>query len=46
MNIKMDMPVGEYRELTKDEFKELNHLITDSTKEYKPNLVRPHRKRD
>ncbi|WP_111309879.1 23S rRNA pseudouridine(2604) synthase RluF [Confluentibacter sediminis] len=46
MNIKMDMPVGEYRELTKDEFKELNRLIADSTKEHKPNLIRPHRKRN
>ena len=35
MNIKLDIPVGEYRELTKDEFKELNSLISQSTKEYK-----------
>ncbi|PKQ45312.1 23S rRNA pseudouridine(2604) synthase RluF [Confluentibacter flavum] len=40
MNIKMDMPVGEYRELTKDEFDELNKLIADSTKEYKPTTFR------
>ena len=32
MNIKLDMPVGKYRELTKDELKELNLLIEDSTK--------------
>jgi 23S rRNA pseudouridine2604 synthase len=34
------MPLGEYRELTKEEFSELNRLITDSTKEYKPNKFR------
>ncbi|MDO5977953.1 23S rRNA pseudouridine(2604) synthase RluF [Flavivirga spongiicola] len=34
MNIKMDMPIGEYRELTKEEFDELNNLISNSTKEY------------
>ncbi|WP_100612873.1 23S rRNA pseudouridine(2604) synthase RluF [Confluentibacter lentus] len=40
MNIKMDMPVGKYRELTKEEFSELSRLISDSTKEYKPNTFR------
>lgn len=35
MNIKLDMPLGEYRELTKEEFNELNRLISNSTKEYK-----------
>jgi 23S rRNA pseudouridine2604 synthase len=34
MNIKLDTKVGEYRELTKEEFKEMNTLISDSTKEY------------
>ena len=34
MNVKLDMPVGEYRDLTKEEFKELNELISTSTKEY------------
>ena len=34
MNIKLDMPIGEYRELTKEEFIELNTLISNSTKEY------------
>lgn len=34
MNIKLDMPLGEYRELTKDEFKELNRLLEDSKKVY------------
>ena len=36
MNVKMDMPVGEYRELTKEEFTELNNLISNSTKDYNP----------
>ncbi|MBU2949445.1 pseudouridine synthase [Tamlana agarivorans] len=34
MNVKLDMPIGEYRELTKEEFKELNDLISTSTKEF------------
>ncbi len=34
MNIKLDMPVGEIRELTKDEFSELNQLLEDSSKDY------------
>ncbi|AXT19262.1 23S rRNA pseudouridine(2604) synthase RluF [Flavobacteriaceae bacterium AU392] len=34
MNIKLDMPLGEYRELTKEEFKELSVLISDSTKNH------------
>ncbi|WP_298339156.1 23S rRNA pseudouridine(2604) synthase RluF [uncultured Algibacter sp.] len=34
MNIKLDMPIGAYRELSKDEFIELNKLISNSTKEY------------
>jgi len=37
MNITLDMPVGKYRELSKNEFKELNGLISNSTKEFKPN---------
>jgi len=36
MNIPLDMPVGDYRELTKEEFSELNRLISDSIKEFKP----------
>ena len=36
MNIKLDVPVGEYRELTKEEFKMLNKLIKDSSKDYNP----------
>lgn len=34
MNIKLDMPIGEYRDLTKEEFIELNNLISTSTKLY------------
>ncbi|MDO5971590.1 23S rRNA pseudouridine(2604) synthase RluF [Flavivirga aquimarina] len=40
MNIKMDMPIGEYRALTKEEFSELSHLISNSTKEYQKSTSR------
>ena len=43
MNIKLDMPVGEYRELTKNEFEELNNLISQSSKVFKPKIERPKR---
>jgi len=36
MNISLDMPLGKYRELTKEEFKELQILLVDSSKEFKP----------
>jgi len=36
MNIKLDVPVGEYRELTSKEFEELTTLLNDSIKTYKP----------
>jgi 23S rRNA pseudouridine2604 synthase len=36
MNIKLDVPVGEYRELTNDEFKTLSELIKDSSKDFNP----------
>ncbi|MCF7569261.1 23S rRNA pseudouridine(2604) synthase RluF [Sabulilitoribacter arenilitoris] len=35
MNIKLDMPLGKYRDLTKEELDELSKLISNSTKEYK-----------
>ncbi len=35
MNIKLDVPIGKYRELTIEEFKELNKLLEDSTKTFK-----------
>ena len=37
MNIKLDVSSGQYRELTKEEFKNLNALIADSTKIYEAN---------
>lgn len=40
MNIKLDMPIGEYRELTKDELNDLNALLKDSTKEFEPKRIR------
>ena len=44
MNIILDMPVGEYRELTKEEFTELNKLLEDSTKTYKVNSIKKNKK--
>ena len=38
MNIKLDVPTGKYRELTPSEMNELNTLLEDSTKTFKPNL--------
>ncbi|WP_142785463.1 23S rRNA pseudouridine(2604) synthase RluF [Changchengzhania lutea] len=43
MNIKLDMPVGEYRELTPNEFEDLNDLLSESIKSYKPETQRPKR---
>ncbi|NNL15432.1 MAG: 23S rRNA pseudouridine(2604) synthase RluF [Flavobacteriaceae bacterium] len=37
MNIKLDIPVGKYREFTSKELKELNKLLADSTKTSNPN---------
>ncbi len=34
MNIELNIPVGDYRELTSDEFKKLNELLEDSTKHF------------
>ncbi|MEZ4795835.1 MAG: 23S rRNA pseudouridine(2604) synthase RluF [Flavobacteriaceae bacterium] len=36
MNIKLDVPVGKYRELTSSEFSELSQLLKDSSKTFKP----------
>ena len=41
MNIKLDMPLGTYRELTKAEFKTLSELISDSIKTFDPNHINP-----
>lgn len=43
MNVKLDIPVGEYRELTKEELIDLNTLIKDSTKSYSPKGKERHR---
>ena len=32
MNLKLDIPVGEWRYLSKEEMNELNHLLSDSSK--------------
>jgi len=37
MNIKLDMPVGEHRELSKEEFKVMNSLLEASTKVHNKN---------
>lgn len=37
MNIKLDVPVGKYRNFTAEELKELNKLLVDSTKTSNPN---------
>ena len=34
MNIKLDLPTGEYRELSKEELLELNRLLENSSKRY------------
>ena len=34
MNIKLDVPIGEYRELSKEEILELNKLLENSSKTY------------
>ncbi|WP_299778534.1 23S rRNA pseudouridine(2604) synthase RluF [uncultured Formosa sp.] len=44
MNIKLDMPVGKYRDITKEEMKELQTLIGDSTKTFSP--AHPSRRRE
>ena len=36
MNIHLDINIGEYRELTKKELKDLNELIKDSTSTFEP----------
>ncbi len=40
MNIKLDMPLGTYRELTPSELSELNKLIEGSSKSYNPKTKR------
>ncbi len=38
MNIKLDIPVGDYRELKKSEFEELTNLLSTSTKNHIQNI--------
>ena len=45
MNIKLDIPVGTYRELSSEEFKTLSELISDSKKTSQNNSDRPRRQR-
>ena len=45
MNIKLDMPIGKYRELTKEEFKTLSELISDSQKTFDSKLPRQRKNR-
>lgn len=40
MNINLDMPIGNYRELTKEEFIELNKLLADSSKTFNAQIKR------
>lgn len=35
MNIKLDVPVGQWRDITDDELKEINRLVSDSSKIHK-----------
>lgn len=44
MNIKLDVSVGTYRELTQEEFNELSHLISDSSKDYQPKGPTPRKR--
>ena len=44
MNIKLDVSVGKYRELTKNELEELNNLLKDSHKTFQPKSVSRRRK--
>ncbi len=34
MNVKLDIPVGKWRDLTKEELKEINNLVADSSKTF------------
>ncbi len=41
MNIKLDMPIGSYRELTQNEMDELNELLEGSTKTFQSKKRKP-----
>ena len=44
MNIKLDMPIGSYRELTQNEMDELNELLEGSTKTFQSKTASKRRK--
>ncbi|WP_136480133.1 pseudouridine synthase [Cognatitamlana onchidii] len=44
MNIKLDIPEGKYRELTQEEFTELRHLISNSTKTFEASKLKKGRR--
>ena len=43
MNIALDVPIGEYRELSELEMTELNNLLADSEKTFQPHSIRRNR---
>jgi len=45
MNINLDMPIGQYRELTKDEFNTLSKLISESKKTFESKSHTPRKNR-
>lgn len=45
MNIKLDISLGQYRELTKEEFEALSELISESIKTFNPNQLNPRKNR-
>ncbi len=44
MNIRLDTPIGHYRELTREEFNKLSELISDSRKTFEPKRLERTRK--
>ena len=45
MNIKLDTALGKYRELTKEEFKTLSELISESKKTFEASQRTPRQNR-
>ena len=45
MNIKLDLPLGKHRELTKEEFKTLSELISESKKTFEASQHTPRKSR-
>ena len=37
MNVKLDVPVGKWRDLTEEELKEINRLVSTSSKTFDGN---------